>query len=201
MMKKALIVLLTLIICTMGLVSCSSADDYVPAGYVLASSKDVDYKLYVSDTWVVDMSTGVTTAYVSSSDLSNISFMGFELDSSIININNGEGQTSSETDGEVDKDDIVSVDDYWQYYASSFEQTFSDMVYETEGDNFLLGSNKLKAKKYVYTATVTGIKFRFLQVVAIQNKTVYIFTYTAREEAYDNNIEKVNEILGYLELK
>lgn len=200
-MKKALIVLLTLIICTMGLVSCSSADDYVPAGYVLASSKDVDYKLYVPETWVVDMSTGVTTAYVSSSDLSNISFMGFELDSSIISIIMGEEQTSSQTDGEVDKDDIVTVDDYWKYYSSAFEDTFSDMEYEAKDENTVLGSNKLKAKKYVYTATVTGIKYRFMQVVAIKNKTVYIFTYTAREDAYINNIDKVNEILGYLEVK
>ena len=189
--------------------SCSKADEFVPAGYKKASNDKADHTLYVPEGWTVDMSTGVTTAYAK--DRSSISFIGFELDDAIISfdpvISDTEGSEPPVSDteeaegtGETDgKEKIVTLEDYWKYYSEAFESTFSDMEYVTEGESTVVSG--IEARKYVYNATVTGIKYRFLQVVAIKNKTVYVFTYTSRAENYEANIEQVSEMLGYLEIK
>ena len=207
-MKKTVSMLLV-IAALITLASCSKADEFVPAGYKKASNDKADHVLYVPEGWTVDMSTGVTTAYAK--DRSSISFIGFELDDAIISfdpvISDTEGSEPPVSDteeaegtGETDgKEKIVTLEDYWKYYSEAFESTFSDMEYVTEGESTVVSG--IEARKYVYNATVTGIKYRFLQVVAIKNKTVYVFTYTSRAENYEANIEQVSEMLGYLEIK
>ncbi len=200
-MKKIICAVFAFILCISVFASCSKADQFVPAGFKLASDKKADYSLYIPEGWIVDMSTGVTTAYVSKEDRSNISFMGFELSDAIINIGtpdggNGEGEGS---DTENDVPDISTIDEYWAYYSSEFEKTFSDMTYEVTGENMLV--SKIAAKKYVYTATVTGSEYKFMQIVTIKNGTVYILTYTARASVFDKHLEDVLDIAGYIELK
>ena len=201
-MKRKLSLILAVIMCILTLASCSQADNYVPAGYKKASNDNADYTLYVPEGWTVDMSTGVTTAYAT--DRSSVSFIGFELDDTVIrfdHVTEG-GDTTDENvsdTGADDKEKIVSLDDYWAYYSKSFEDTFSDMEYVSEGENTVVSG--IEAKKYVYKATVTGVKYVFLQVVAIKDMTVYIFTYTAKDGSYDSHVEEVTEILGYLEIK
>lgn len=201
-MKRKLSLILAVIMCILTLASCSQADNYVPAGYKKASNDNADYTLYVPEGWTVDMSTGVTTAYAT--DRSSVSFIGFELDDTVIrfdHVTEGDGtENENATDtGAEDKDKIVSLDDYWAYYSKAFEDTFSDMEYVSEGENTVVSG--IEAKKYVYKATVTGVKYVFLQVVAIKDMTVYIFTYTAKDSSYESHVEEVTEILGYLEIK
>ena len=200
-MKKIIYAVFAFILCISMLASCSKADQFVPAGFKLASDKKADYSLYVPEGWIVDMSTGVTTAYVSKEDRSNISFMGFELSDAIINIgtpNGGNGEAEG-SDTENNVPNISTVDEYWAYYSSEFEKTFSDMTYEVEGENMLVSKNA--AKKYVYTATVTGSEYKFMQIVTIKDGTVYILTYTARANVFDKHLEDVLDIAEYLELK
>lgn len=199
-MKKILSLIIASVMCILCFASCSKADDYVPAGYKKASNKNADYDLFVPAGWTVDMSTGVTTAYAS--DRSNISFVGFELDDTIIRfdpVTTGGEESSESGDENKDAEDIKTVDDYWKYYESTFSSTFSDMEYLTNGENMLLSG--IEAKKYAYKATVTEIEYVFLQVVAIKDKTVYVFTYTARENLYESHLDEVEEMLGYLSIK
>lgn len=254
-MKKTISLTIALVLCVLALASCSRADNYVPAGYKKASNERADYKLYVPESWTVDMSTGVTTAYAT--DKSNISFIGFELDDTIIRFDTVKGSTDDNTDeapkdtvtseetsgteeipddttvvdtddivddtedsdsisdtneisddttssdtddsNEDPKKDIVTVKDYWEYYSKTFESTFSDMEYITKGESTVISG--IKAEKYVYKATVTDDEYVFMQVIAIKNKSVFIFTYTARENAYESHLEEVTEMLGYLEIK
>ena len=190
-----------LVLCMITFASCSGADDYVPAGYKKASNKNADYDLFVPEGWSVDMSTGVTTAYAS--DRSNISFVGFELDDTIIRFDpvasTEETDDSNVDDTAKDASDIKTVEDYWKYYESAFESTFSNAEYLINGENMLLSG--IEAKKYVYKATVTGLEYIFMQVVAIKDKTVYVFTYTARENLYETHLEDVGDIIGYLNIK
>ncbi len=199
-MKRTVSLIIALILCIITLVSCSGADDYVPAGYKRASNKNADYELYVPEGWTVDMSTGVTTAYAP--DRSNISFVGFELDDTMIQFDpvTTTGEDDADTDSSDDETtDIKTVDDYWNYYEGTFKGTFSDMEYMTNGENMLISG--IEAKKYAYKATVTEIQYVFMQVVAIKDKTVYVFTYTARENLYEGHLDEVDEILGYLKIK
>lgn len=199
-MKRTISLIIALVLCIITLVSCGGADDYVPAGYKRASNKNADYELYVPEGWTVDMSTGVTTAYAS--DRSNISFVGFELNDTMIQFDPATttGEDEAETDeGDGEITEIKTVDDYWKYYEGTFNSTFSEMEYLTNGENMLVSG--IEAKKYVYKATVTEIEFVFLQVVAIKDKTVYVFTYTARENLYESHLDEVDEMIGYLKIK
>ena len=55
------------------LAACKNSEDtWQPAGMKLASSEDADYRLWIPESWTVDMSTGIKSAYVSSADLYNI---------------------------------------------------------------------------------------------------------------------------------
>lgn len=204
-MKKIISIILVLTACLGVLCACQNPNDsFVPAGFKKASNKNADYTLYVPEGWTVDMSTGVTTAYVSDKDRSNISFMGFELDDAIIRFDKGDGDSSDTTppassEGEPDASDVVTVDDYWAYYSSEFESTFSDMEYSVNGENLLVSGKA--AKKYVYTATVTGQKYEFMQVVVISKGTVYMLTYTAHKELFDSHLDDVKDIVKYIEIK
>lgn len=246
-MKKIISLVLVLIFCLGLLASCGGGvDDFVPSGFKQIAADEADYRLYVPDNWTVDMSTGITSAFVSEKDRSNISFMGFALDDSIINVEINNGTSAAQTEESEDSSDvtestseaetseaavssseadisdtvgttagtapaettaeennevptITTLEEYWAYYSAEFQRTFPDMEYKTEGENMLVSG--LSAKKYVYTATVTGQSYQFMQVITIKAGVVYIFTYTATVDNFETHLEDVNSILGYLELK
>ena len=187
-LKKIIIALFAVILCFCA-VSCGDKDDFVPAGYKRASNKNADHTLYVPEGWVVDMSTGVTSARASKNDSSNISFMSFELDKSLINSETSEG----------DEKDVI--DRFWDYYSAEFLKTFPDMKYDEEAKGANMLVSKLKAKKYIYTATVTGAEYKFMQIVVIKGETVYLLTYTAKAELFDEHYDTVIKIAGYIEIK
>jgi len=225
-MKKIVAILLLCACCVGVLVGCGGRNDYVPSGFQRISHDNADYYLYVPNGWVPDLSTGVTAAYVSEKDRSSISFMAFEVDDTLIQAavgSSSDEETLSDSEAlttDVATDDsvitesgtaadsetlpeglptITTVEEYWAYYEGQFKATFSDLTYSVEGENVMLAG--MKAKKYVYTATVTGQTYQFMQVVALKTGTVYIFTYTSTEEVFDSHMEKVNAILGYIALK
>lgn len=212
---------------------CGAADSFVSKGYKKISADKVGYRLYVPDNWIDDLSTGVATAYVSEKDRSNISFMAFEVDDTIIQAEIGSGTSGSERNEKSDSDgtteavttqdpvdtedsssdvsesvtaadsaasvpDITTVEDYWEYYSADFQKTFPDMEYVVKGENMLLSGKA--AERYVYTATVTGEKYQFMQVIMLNAGTVYIFTYTALPDNYDKHLEQVEEIIGYIDI-
>ena len=184
--KKIIIALFAVILC-LSAISCGDKDDFVPAGYKRASDKNADHTLYVPEGWVVDNSTGVTMARVSKSDSSNISFMSFELDEKKIS-------TEENKDKEL-------IDKFWDYYKAELKKTFPDMKVDAENDGVNMLVSKKSAKKYVYTATVTGAEYKFMQIVVIKGKTVYLLTYTAKVELFNEHLSTVNKIAGYIEIK
>ena len=172
------------------------ADNFAPKEFKKISPENAGYVLYVPDSWTADISTGVTTAYVSAKDRSNISFMAFEADDGLIHVDVNGKTTDGAVPTEVPK--IKSTEEYWAYYEADFRKTFGDMEYETNGENVLLSAKA--AKKYVYTATVTGQKYKFMQVVMLDKGTVYIYTYTALPDNYDKNLKSAEAILGYISI-
>lgn len=224
-MKRFLAILLVSVCCMGVLSACGGQNDYVPSGFQRISHDNAEYYLYVPNGWVADLSTGVTAAYVSEKDRSSISFMAFEVDDALLHTNGASVEHESASASEAQTDEatgtesvgtdtqsgteadtlpeglpaITTVDEYWAYYEGQFKATFSDLAYSVEGENTTLAG--MKAKKYVYTATVTGQTYEFMQVVALKTGTVYIFTYTSTEALFDSHLEDVNAILGYISLK
>lgn len=171
----ALLLALTSIL-SLSLVSCSedsldASDGWYPAGYQLASNSNLDYTMFVPDTWTVDISTGILTASTTGGNVSMIA-------------------TSVESG--------TTLDSFWKTYETQFDPAFVDFTYITEGESMLLSSGKVAAKKYVYSATVTGNEYQFMQVVALVGETAYIFTFTALAANYDSLVESVDGILNYL---
>ena len=193
--KKIALALFAVILC-LSFASCGNKDDYVPVGYKRVSNGNADHVLYVPESWIVDMSTGVTTARVSKTDSSNISFMSFDLADfeapTETEAATGETENQPETD---------AIDDFWAYYSEEFKKTFPDITYDEDGYGVNMLVSKLAAKKYVYTATVTGASYKFMQIVVIKNDTVYLFTYTAKAEVYDTHEAEALKIAGYIEIK
>ena len=163
-------------VCLSVFTGCSSgSDSWHPAGMKLASSEDADYKMWVPESWTVDMSTGITSAYAGSGDYSNVSV------------------TAQNLSGEQN---YLTPSEYWEIYKTDLEATFPDIAYDedTEGGiSLLLDENA--AMKYSYTATVTGTEFHFISVVCIRSGTVYLITYTAQPAIYENHLEEVQNIL------
>lgn len=181
-MKKTVSVVLLLVMAISIFTSCANSDSAngVPDGYQLISGNGLDYQFYVPQSWKADQTNGVSAAYVSDSDRSNVSFMEFDISDAKIQFSEG---------GKNDE----KLNAVWNYYDDLFNKTFADMKYETKGENTLMGG--VAAKKYVYTATVTDIKLKYMQVMAVKEGTVYLMTYTASEGNYDAHIEEVTGIL------
>lgn len=172
MIRKITALIFTILLC-LSFSACSKADTNVPKGMKLASNEITDYILYVPQDWTVDMSTGVTSAYFSPTDPSNISVIISSLSSA--------NMTASE---------------YWGSYKEQYTQTLSDME-ELETSNIILGG--INAETHVFTATMSGTKYKFKQAIAVKGTDAYIFTYTATENNYDTHIDDVDSILEHFQ--
>lgn len=190
-MKRKAALILAALMTALTAVSCTSSESEAPLGYTEISGDAVDYDLYVPEEWQPDISTGITAAYYSSQDPSNISVTAFELDGS-----------------------VTSIEDYWNSYLPSLKATFPDLKFENsageassqDGDNTekeiavsepeTLTIDGVPALAYNYTGSMNGITYKFYQVITFRNARVYIFTYTAELDNYDAHIEDVVGILG-----
>ncbi len=175
---KATAFLLAMILMLGMLTSCgaSTEDGGAPFGMKTISTELVDYNLHVPSTWLEDISTGVITARYSDTDASNISMMRVEM-----GVNE------------------ATLDDFWAGHKAGFEATFTDLEMVEEGTDMLLGGQA--AKRYIYTATMLDMNYRFMQVAAIKGGYVYLFTYTSTDGLYESHIDDVNSIIEHFSFK
>ncbi len=167
--------LLALTLLCLSLFSCGKSDD-VPDGMKLASGDAVDYIMYVPQNWVTDISTGVTTAYVSEKDRSNVSLTAFDLE---------------------DPNETAPV--FWEEYKEDLLLTFPDAEFSEEDNTIIDGSTA--AIKRVFTATVTGDPYKFEMVIFNHFGAMFIFTYTAAQENFDLHLEDIDRIIQNIKLK
>ncbi len=182
-MKRILIFALILVMSVTLLASCKDNSDGTPSGMQLASDLEInDYYLYVPAGWIVDMSTGITSAYVSSVDKSNVS------------VSYG---VPSEN----------SLEEFWSNNKSHYESIFEEFTVLEEGGAAKLGD--YDAARYNYTAKYEGKEYQFLQYMTIRGAYVYIFTYTAENEEnailggvpYEKHLEEVLNIISEFKFK
>ncbi len=174
MRNKLIITALLAISLTLG--GCGASEANAPAGYTEISDEGLNYHFYVPSNWTPDISTGMTSAYYDGRDPSNVSITAFELEDVSIN----------------------SVDAYWELNEADLKLILPNLEYVDISDAKLGGAD---AKQYTYTASMSDMDYKFMQVVAIKSNTVYIFTYTATAENYDSHIEDVISMIDYFEFK
>ena len=141
-------------------------------GFKEISDDGVSYDLFVPDEWVSDISTGVSAAYYSAIDPSNISVMAFELDN-----------------------EVRSLPEYWETYEPGLKAVFPDLTYVGEPEETKLDG--VPAMQYIYTGTMANTNYKIMQIVSMHDARVHIFTYTAETVKYDEHIEDVLAILDY----
>ena len=170
------IVLAALLICASLLTSCSSKKDpNVPDGMTIKENNAVEYYFYYPEEWVIDRNDGMVSVYVSDKDRSNVSVTTFTAPA-----------------------DIANVEDYLkEEYLGYVEENFTDMKILSDGEKVTLGN--IDARKYVFTATVAGNEYKFMQIITY--RYVHILTYTSTASGFDTHIDDVNNIVKAFEFK
>ena len=171
-MKKITALLTALVLALTLLSACGgNTQTEAPMGFIEISDDGVTYDLFVPDEWTPDVSTGMTSAYYDCRDPSNVSMMAFELDRT-----------------------FTGVADYWASYEPDLKAMFPDLEYTDQSEVTLDG---VPAMQYIYTGTLSDLTYKIMQLVAIKDNTLYIFTYTATVDKYDTHIEDVIAMLDY----
>ena len=152
-------------------VSCSNSD--VPDGYQLVACEGDCFRLYVPTQWVLNTSSGVTGAYYSAVDNTSISV-----------------HTASDAGD-------MTISDYWTFCNERYADELADYKAESKAEKIVLGGQA--AEKHVFSASVTVYSetekknvtatYKFMQVLARYKDEMYILTYCAPEESYENNLE------------
>ena len=155
-MKKIVALFISLAIVALLITSCGNNSYSVPTGMQIASDTEiVDYLLYVPKDWKVDMRTGVTTAYYSVNDPSNISVTMSTLGSQ-----------------------VGGLDAYFEEHLKTLEEVF-DVIGDVESANLILSNEA--ANQYVYSAKFDGVEYKFWQVICIHSGRVYTVTYSSTD--------------------
>lgn len=170
MKKYTYIIALLLALTT--LVSCSRGTTDTPPGMQEASTDVVNYDFFVPDDWTVETSTGVITAKYSDSITVNVSMMA-----------------ATAPDG------IEDAAAYWDYYRDTFAATFTEWELISDEASLL---DEHAAHRYVYTGAVGGSQVhKFMQTVCVKDGVVYLFTYTASPDRYDEYLQDAESMLEY----
>ena len=155
--------------------SCAkNGKDGAPTGFVSATDEQADFTLYVPQNWKVDYSTAAAGAYYSASDPSSVSVMAWELPNA-----------------------DTTLDEWWELNRSEIESVFTEFAVVSDENTTVDG---LYAKKVVYTASIGGYAYQYMQVAAIKGTSVYLFTYASVEENYETHLEEVAKMLEFLKI-
>ena len=157
-----------------GLCACSESD--VPDDMKLASLDNVPFKLYVPKSWSDNTASGISSAYYSNSDRSNVQ----------VTIHLAE-------------EGVSSVDDYWEKASEDYAAAMTDFANVGEAEATVLGG--LNAKKYVFGGKIGTTEYKYVQVISYANGSFYILTYTATPDNFDSHLEDVNRIIEAFKFK
>ena len=185
-MKQTLRLLTTLLalILMFSLVSCSQESPEAPEGFLLAENEGADYYFYYPETWLLDRTdAGMTSAFVSETDFSNVSVTAFTVS----------GQ-------------YTSLEQYArEYYLKQFSDNFNNLEPEYNQDGSLKRNN-LKiddrdAVTFQYKATFAGEEYSFRAWLISDSGYVYTVLYTAKSDVYENHLSYAELIAENIRFK
>ena len=160
-------------------------DDYVkelakdtsaPEGMKLASNDDVAYRFYVPTEWKVNRDESVFAAYLES-DRSSVSIVPYSPDV-----------------------DSMSVAEYFTMTEEALRKLVGD-GYEALGEPEKTELGGRQATVYVYTLTIGGIQYKYMQVIAAYKSMLYSLTYTALPEHFDAHLADVSAMIDAFEFR
>ncbi|MBQ3866670.1 MAG: hypothetical protein II776_07180 [Clostridia bacterium] len=177
---KGLAVLLALLLAAF-LAACAKKDETVPQGYLDAGTEGVEYRFFYPETWILDRhDAGMTSAYVSDADFSNVSITGF---------------TAS-----AQYPTLAAYAE--EYYFAHFEDNFKNLAVEKNQDGTLkervMTVDGCDALSVDYSASFDGETYSFRSYFISFNGSLYTVTYTARAEVFASHLELVEDMVSNL---
>lgn len=175
---KKFIALILALITLLALVSCTGKKDpNVPEGMTYSENEAVDFCLYYPEDWLLDRNDGMVSVRVSDKDRSNVSVTAFTAPA-----------------------DVKNIEDYIKdEYIGLVEENFLDFDMVSDAEVSTLGG--VESRKFVYTASIAGETYKFMQNITYRYGYVYILTYTSTLEGFDSHIDEVNGIVDAFEFK
>ncbi len=180
---KRVIVFVLLIVLMLSFAACGGeqVESDIPDGFLLAENEGADYLFYYPETWILDRhDAGMTAAYVSETDYSNVSVTAF---------------TAS-----PEYSDLVSYAE--NYYFKQFEDNFKDLAIEKNQDGSLKRSvmkiDGCDAVAVNYSAVFSGEKYAFRAWFVSYNGYIYTVLYTAKEAAFEQNLELASKVAEFI---
>ncbi len=172
--KKIISAVLVAAMAALLLCSCGNNNSEVPSGMKLLDSDFVNYKFYIPEDWIPDISTGILTA--KTNDNSNVSM-----------------QTMAPSGSYKNADEYFRTD-YYAKVQSTFKNT-ALIEEECSTENQRFGKQQIGCVKYVYTVESDGVTYKILQYFTLNGGYLYIFTYTAAESVFSEHLEEVSSMV------
>lgn len=158
---SAILLILALMISSLFTLTSCGQDDGAPEGMVLVRGGDsFGYYFYGPEEWVVANVGDIACTYASKIDTTSMTFV----------------ETEKPT---------VSVTDYFESEKTKFPYEINVTV---NGESSTFGNADSLATKYVYTYTYKDISYTCMQIFVTNSNRFYIFTYTANNVAYSDEL-------------
>ena len=188
MNKKIISVLLLLSAAFILLCSCTQTKTDVPSGMKLASVDAADYYMYVPNEWIIADQDGVTSAYVSIADKSNVTCARYRI--------TNEAVFDIPADRDENKaDGVIYAENYWRGYTSELETHLPGYRLISGPTATLL--NGSPAVRVRYISSVSGTDYNFDMVICVKERMfAYILTFTAEASKYDTNVASYEKIIS-----
>ena len=146
-------------------------DEDAPAGMRLISTDEVAFRFYAPEAWETDPSSVLNAVYVTEADgsRSNVTMTAY-----------------------MPEDEGYSVDDYWKMCALHYEDTLKDFTVTSITSDSKLGGRSTVT--YEYTYKIGSVSYKTRQSMCVYTTMVYIMTYTALPEHFDNHTDDVKRM-------
>ena len=174
-MKKLTVLIIASLMLFAALVSCAKTELDAPADMKLASVPAADYYLYVPNDWIISSQDGITAAYASVTDTSNVSCARYSLTE--------DNAAIYENTGEDEKAEVTYAKNYWTGYVAQLATALPGFSMISGPDTALLDGHA--AVKCSYSASLSGKTYKYTMVICIKSTYAYILTFTAEEAYYE----------------
>ncbi len=175
-MKRTIKIILIACIAIAMLVSmaaCAQSD--VPDGYQLVACEGDEFRLYVPTQWVLNTTSGTTSAYYTSDA---------EMGVTVTKADDAKGLT---------------LEEYWTLCDAKYQTDLAEYSYDGNVKGIVMGGKA--AEQRIFTAKLTRFNdtenvrvtkdYKFLQVNVQNNGETYVFIYSAPVDQFDSQLETV----------
>lgn len=148
-----------------------------PSGMQLASTDKRPYRFFVPKSWVIDTKSGVSAAFYSNEDKSNVSLQA--------HMSTGE---------------MANLDTFFDNSQIKYKNLYGDnYTLLTKIDNVKMG--EYNAIQFIFTVKSADIEYKLMQTVCAKGEMYYILTYTSTPELFDSHLGDVEAMISAFALR